>query len=181
MVVADDDDGVRVACEVALEPERRLEVDPAVGQRYAWLVDLPDAGVTKLLERDVYGALDRRPDLVRTWAGDIGGILHRDYIWHDLAQAWQTPDVGEQVVEGMTSPGQAEKTTRYEGLGLPTPIAEQLAGELDAEMGRCILRLYRTGAGYTVTLVSQPMDADRYVDTHPFEGVAICAVTAGIS
>ena len=94
----------------------------------------------------VYGALSRRPDLVRTWAGDIAGVLHRDYVWHDMAQAWQTPDVGEQVIEGMTSAGHADKVALYEGLGLPSPMAEQLASALNAELGRCVLRLYRTGA-----------------------------------
>jgi pimeloyl-ACP methyl ester carboxylesterase len=34
----------------------------------------------------------------------------------------------------------------FVGLGLPDEIAAQLAVALDDEMGRCILRLYRTGA-----------------------------------
>ena len=42
-----------------------------------------------------------RPDLLRTLAfGD--GPIDRDYVWHDMAQLWQTPDVGEQVMEGFT-------------------------------------------------------------------------------
>ena len=94
----------------------------------------------------VYGALSRRPDLVRTWAGDIAGVLHRDYVWHDMAQAWQTPDVGEQVIAGMTSASADDRVALFTGLGLPADLATELAGGLDAEMGRCILRLYRTGA-----------------------------------
>lgn len=39
-------------------------------------------------------------------------------------------------------------------------------------------RITRTGAGQTVVLVNEPVDIDRYVDDHPFEGVAIYAVTA---
>jgi len=130
--------------------------DPTMDDYADWLVGELDAIAGRDAEIDllghdwgaghVYGALARRPDLVRTWAGDIAGVLHRDYVWHDMAQAWQTPDVGEQVVEGMTSPGQADKVALYEGLGLPSPMAEQLASALDADMGRCILRLYRTGA-----------------------------------
>ena len=35
-----------------------------------------------------------RPDLIRTWAcGD--GPIDREYVWHDMAQQWQTPEVGE--------------------------------------------------------------------------------------
>lgn len=94
----------------------------------------------------VYGALARRPDLVRTWIGDIAGVLHTDYVWHDLAQAWQTPDVGEQVVAGFTESSLEDRTALFVGLGLPDGIAAELARGLDAEMGRCILRLYRTGA-----------------------------------
>jgi pimeloyl-ACP methyl ester carboxylesterase len=130
--------------------------DPTMANYADWLVGelaAIRAGGTEidLLGHDwgaghVYGALARRPDLLRTWAGDIAGVLHRDYVWHDMAQAWQTPDVGEQVIEGMTSATQADKVALYEGLGLPSSMAEQLANALDAEMGRCVLRLYRTGA-----------------------------------
>jgi len=94
----------------------------------------------------VYGALARRPDLVRTWTGDIAGILHADYVWHDMAQAWQTPEVGEQVVAGFTGSSLDERIALFIGLGLPDDIAAPLAAALDEEMGRCILRLYRTGA-----------------------------------
>jgi pimeloyl-ACP methyl ester carboxylesterase len=130
--------------------------DPTMDDYADWLVGelaaiSSDGTEIDLLGHDwgaghVYGALARRPDLVRTWAGDIAGVLHRDYVWHDMAQAWQTPDVGEQVVEGMTSADHADKVALYEGLGLPAPMAEELASALDAEMGRCVLRLYRTGA-----------------------------------
>ncbi len=41
-----------------------------------------------------------RPDLVRTWAAG-SGTVDRDYVWHDLAQMWQTPEVGEQVMDAM--------------------------------------------------------------------------------
>jgi pimeloyl-ACP methyl ester carboxylesterase len=94
----------------------------------------------------VYGALARRPDLLRTWTGDIAGILHSDYVWHDMAQAWQTPEVGEQVVAGFTGSSLDERIALFVGLGLPDEMTAHLAAALDDEMGRCILRLYRTGA-----------------------------------
>lgn len=34
-----------------------------------------------------------RPDLIRSWTMDIAGCFAPDYVWHDLAQVWQTPDV----------------------------------------------------------------------------------------
>jgi pimeloyl-ACP methyl ester carboxylesterase len=94
----------------------------------------------------VYGALARRPDLVRTWAGDIAGVIHRDYVWHDMAQAWQAPEIGEQVITGMTAASADDKVAMFTGLGLPSDLASELAAGLNAEMGRCVLRLYRTGA-----------------------------------
>ena len=94
----------------------------------------------------VYGALARRPDLVRTWTGDIAGVLHSDYVWHDMAQAWQTPEIGEQTIAGMTTSSTEDKQALFMGLGLPDDIAAELAAGLDDEMGRCVLRLYRTGA-----------------------------------
>jgi pimeloyl-ACP methyl ester carboxylesterase len=94
----------------------------------------------------VYGALARRPDLVRTWACDIAGVLHADYVWHDMAQAWQTPDVGEQVVRGIGEASLEDRTSLMVGLGLPADIAAELAVALDSAMGRCVLRLYRSGA-----------------------------------
>ncbi|HSL74436.1 MAG TPA: alpha/beta hydrolase [Ilumatobacteraceae bacterium] len=130
--------------------------DPTMDAYAEWLVSelervRADGSEIDLLGHDwgaghVYGALSRGPDLVRTWTGDIAGVLHRDYVWHDMAQAWQTPDIGEQVVAGMASSSHDDKVALFEGLGLPTPIASALAAGLDDEMGRCVLRLYRTGA-----------------------------------
>src|ERR1700693_2588194 len=41
-----------------------------------------------------------RPDLIRTWAAG-SGTVDRAYVWHDLAQMWQTPEVGEQIMDAM--------------------------------------------------------------------------------
>lgn len=94
----------------------------------------------------VYGALDQRPDLMRTWIADIAGVLHGEYVWHDMAQAWQTPDVGEQVVTGMVEASPQDKAALFEGLGLPAAMAAEVAAGVTPAMGRCILRLYRTAA-----------------------------------
>jgi pimeloyl-ACP methyl ester carboxylesterase len=39
-----------------------------------------------------------RPDLIRTWVSDVPGVFDPDYVWHDLAQQWQTAEVGEAAV-----------------------------------------------------------------------------------
>jgi pimeloyl-ACP methyl ester carboxylesterase len=132
------------------------DFDPTMDAYADWLVGQLEAIAETGTEIDllghdwgaghVYGALSRRADLVRTWTGDIAGVLHRDYVWHDMAQAWQTPEIGEQVIAGMTSSTREDKVALFVGLGLPDEIAAELADGLDDEMGRCVLRLYRTGA-----------------------------------
>ena len=39
----------------------------------------------------VVTAMMHRPELVRSWASDAVGLFDPDYVWHDLAQVWQTP------------------------------------------------------------------------------------------
>ena len=41
----------------------------------------------------VLNAVMQRPDLVRSWASDAVGLFDPDYVWHPLAQTWQTPGV----------------------------------------------------------------------------------------
>jgi pimeloyl-ACP methyl ester carboxylesterase len=82
-----------------------------------------------------------RPDLIRTWAAG-GGPVDREYVWHDMAQMWQTPEVGEQVMEAMV--GDALAAALAEPLG-----AEQaaiVASHVDDTMKDCILKLYRSAA-----------------------------------
>jgi pimeloyl-ACP methyl ester carboxylesterase len=94
----------------------------------------------------VYGVLAARPDLVASWAADCAGLLHPDYVWHDAAQGWQTPDVGEQMVAGMVGASDDDKRALLGGLGITGAAADSLAAAMDAEMGRCILALYRSAA-----------------------------------
>jgi pimeloyl-ACP methyl ester carboxylesterase len=94
----------------------------------------------------VYGALARRPELFRTWVADCGGLLHRDYVWHDAAEAWQTAGVGEEAIGMLTHMGKAELAGVLEGLGMTHDVAPEVAIHVDVEMGRCILHLYRSAA-----------------------------------
>ncbi len=94
----------------------------------------------------VIGIALTRADLLRSWCIDVAGILHPDYEWHDMAQLWQTPDVGEETVEAMIALPVEERVATYEGLGMPTDVATRLAEATDEAMGRCILGLYRDAA-----------------------------------
>ena len=94
----------------------------------------------------VAGVALTRPDLLRSWTVDLGGIFHPDYEWHDMAQAWQTPEVGEEVVAAMISAPLADRTAQYAELGMPDNIAAKVAAVGNEEMGRCILALYRDAA-----------------------------------
>lgn len=88
----------------------------------------------------VQRAVSLRPDLIRTWAcGD--GPIDVDYVWHDTAQQWQTPEVGEQLM-AMVTPDLLE-----EGIvaaGVPRDYAKESVRYVDDTMKRCILRLYRS-------------------------------------
>ncbi len=92
----------------------------------------------------VYGVLAERPDLLRSWAADCAGLIHPDYTWHDAAQAWQTPEVGEQAVAAMFGMPAAQRAATWASLGIREDVADAIAAEQDDEMGRCVLCLYRS-------------------------------------
>lgn len=92
----------------------------------------------------VYGVLAERPDLLRTWAADCAGLVHPDYVWHDAAQAWQTPGVGEQAVGQIFDPPEDARAATWASLGIREDAAAAIAAEQDAVMARCVLALYRS-------------------------------------
>jgi pimeloyl-ACP methyl ester carboxylesterase len=85
-----------------------------------------------------------RPDLVRSWAIDVAGIFEPDYVWHDLAQAWQTDGTGEELVTAMFSGPPEPRTGALVAAGMTEPAARASAENLDATAGQCILSLYRS-------------------------------------
>ncbi len=112
------------------------------------LEPLAETGPVDLLGHDwgsghVFGLAAARPDLIRSWSADVSGLLHPDYEWHDAAQSWQTPGVGEEAVGVMASLSNEERAGAYAGLGLPDSIAEPMAAGFNEDMARCILELYR--------------------------------------
>jgi pimeloyl-ACP methyl ester carboxylesterase len=87
-----------------------------------------------------------RPDLIRSWVTDIAGCFDPEYVWHDAAQAWQTPDTGEQAIAQMIGTPEAQKAQLFEGLGMSKDVAARVAPAVDEAMGRCVLALYRSAA-----------------------------------
>ena len=94
----------------------------------------------------VYGVLAERPDLLRSWAADCAGLIHPDYVWHDGAQAWQTPDVGEQAVAAMFGMPEDQRVATFRSLGMREDVANDVAAQQDDAMARCVLSLYRSAA-----------------------------------
>ena len=120
-------------------PTKEAYVDWLVGEiaRLRTPVDLVGHDWGSLLVQRVVSI---RPDLVRTWAcGD--GPVDAEYVWHDLAQQWQTPGVGEAVMEAMTEQALAEGLP---AAGVPPEIAREVARHVGATMKTCILGLYRS-------------------------------------
>jgi pimeloyl-ACP methyl ester carboxylesterase len=88
----------------------------------------------------VLRAASLRPALIRSWAA-VDATIDRDYTWHRLAQAWQTPGRGEEIMERMV-PERVAATGIAEGM--PETIAREEAARVDATMKAAILRLYRS-------------------------------------
>lgn len=92
----------------------------------------------------VVNVVMHRPELVRSWASDIVGVFDADYVWHDMAQVWQTPDAGEELVDTMLGGTVEDRAAQLAGLGITSDIATSLAQAQGPEMGRAILLLYRS-------------------------------------
>jgi len=116
-----------------------------------WLIAEIDAidGDIDLVGHDwgaghLYGLLAERPDLVRTWAADVAGMIHPDYVWHDMAQQWVQPTVGEEAVAALLGGAAQDRAALWEAFGMRTDVAADVAEGQDEAMGRCILGLYRS-------------------------------------
>ena len=92
----------------------------------------------------VMNVVIHHPELVRSWVSDAIGLLDPDYVWHDLAQVWQTPGDGEESVDTMMGGTVEDRAEQMAALGIPLEIGTQIAAAQGAEMGRAILALYRS-------------------------------------
>ncbi|MGH3585236.1 MAG: alpha/beta fold hydrolase, partial [Pseudonocardia sp.] len=78
---------------------------------------------------------------VRSWAIDVAAVFHRDYVWHDIAQVWQTPGLGEERIAAGRGSGVARLLRAY---GAPEADAAAMQAAYDGDMGECILAWYRS-------------------------------------
>jgi pimeloyl-ACP methyl ester carboxylesterase len=118
----------------------------------------------------VYGVLAERPDIARTWAADCAGLMHADYQWHDAAQGWQAPELGEQMVAGMVAMPDDSFVDAFSGLGMTREIAAEVKSHINDEMARCILALYRDAAQPALVPVGK-----QFADAQPKNGLVIIA------
>src|SRR5262249_45463106 len=87
-----------------------------------------------------------QPQLVRAWAMDIAGCFDPEYVWHAIAQTWQTPGAGEALLEQRKSIPAAELVRGYTTRGMSERAAASCAAARNDTMSRCILALYRSAA-----------------------------------
>src|SRR4029077_6127492 len=113
--------GFAVPLPAGFVPTKEAYVDWLVGEigRVGTGGDLVGHDWGSLLAQRVVSI---RPDLIRTWAcGD--GPIDVEYVWHDLAQQWQAPEVGEAVMAAMTEQALAEGLP---AAGVPPDIAREV-------------------------------------------------------
>ena len=118
----------------------------------------------------VFGVLAERPDIARTWAADCAGLMHADYQWHDAAQGWQAPELGEQMVAGMVAMPDDQFVDAFSGLGMTREIAAEVKSHIDDEMARCILALYRDAAQPALVPIGK-----QFAAVQPKNGLVIIA------
>jgi pimeloyl-ACP methyl ester carboxylesterase len=123
----------------------------ATKEEYAdWIVDqLRDIGEpVDLVGHDWGGILVQRvasthPELIRSLACG-SGPLDRSYVWHPMAQLWQTPGAGEELTAGMVALPVPDRVEGLAGAGSPPDLAAEQARQIDERMTSCILALYRS-------------------------------------
>jgi pimeloyl-ACP methyl ester carboxylesterase len=91
-----------------------------------------------------YRVVTAHGEAVRSWAADVAGIAHPDYVWHDIAKIWQTPGEGEAFVEAQNAAAPQDRAALFQAYGVPADDALEMASASDATMGESILGLYRS-------------------------------------
>jgi pimeloyl-ACP methyl ester carboxylesterase len=131
-----------------------------------WLIgeiEKLDAGPIDLVGHDwggghVLNVVMARPDLLRSWVSDVVGVFDPEYVWHDLAQVWLQPEVGEQAVGQMVAAPVAARAENLTGRGMAPAVAERVAAGFDEAMADSILRLYRSAAQPALAEAGQDLE-----------------------
>lgn len=109
----------------------------------------------------VVNVVMHRPELVRSWASDIVGVFDPDYVWHDLAQVWQTPEAGEELVDTMMGGTVEDRAAQLVPLGMTEAVGREVAAGHGPEMGQAILKLYRSAAQPAVAEAGRDLENAR--------------------
>ncbi len=132
-------------------------------EEYAsWLVDeLRTAGEPVDLVGHDWGSIlvqrvaTTNPELLRSWVL-ANGAVSEAFRWHELATQWQTPGVGEQIMELMT--GDAVVDALRDG-GHPDPVGA--AARIDDTMKASVLALYRSAVNIAEEWTPGPVPHER--------------------
>ncbi|CAM3535893.1 alpha/beta fold hydrolase [Kibdelosporangium persicum] len=81
---------------------------------------------------------------LRSWVADVANIMHPDYVWHSIAQVWQTPGEGEAAMRRTLATPRETLADRYTAFGVSQEDALEMARGQDETMGGSILSLYRS-------------------------------------
>jgi pimeloyl-ACP methyl ester carboxylesterase len=91
-----------------------------------------------------------RPELVRSFVLSDGAVSSK-FRWHELAKQWQTPGVGEQLMQLMTPDATA---AALRDAGHPDP--DRAAARADEAMKAAILALYRSAVDIAAAWTPAP-------------------------
>ncbi|WP_033290963.1 alpha/beta fold hydrolase [Amycolatopsis jejuensis] len=106
----------------------------------------------------VLNAVMARPELVRSWVNDTIGAFDPDYVWHELAQQWQQPEVGEASVAKIFGAPLEVRTARLVAGGMHESVAGKVAAGMNEDMGRAVLALYRSAAKPVMTELGRNLE-----------------------
>lgn len=125
--------------------------DGTMDAHAGWVADRVHEAVARsgrpvhLVGHDWGGLLVQRvaglyPDKIASWAA--GGVaIDEAYVWHDVAQIWQTPDEGEALMAGTD---EALLIAMLKDARVPERHAQDMANHADERMKSAILKLYRS-------------------------------------
>jgi pimeloyl-ACP methyl ester carboxylesterase len=95
------------------------------------------------------------PELVRSWVL-ANGAVSEVFRWHELAEQWQTPEVGEQIMELMSGDAlvDALREARH-----PDPVGA--VARIDDTMKSAVLALYRSAVHVAEEWTPGPVPGER--------------------
>jgi pimeloyl-ACP methyl ester carboxylesterase len=95
------------------------------------------------------------PELLRSWVL-ANGAVSEVFRWHELAEQWQTPEVGEQIMELMSGDAlvDALREARH-----PDPVGA--VARIDDTMKSAVLALYRSAVHIATEWTPGPVPGER--------------------